>query len=55
MSEPYRFTGPQGPTRKFGPNKGVMRELRESKRLEAKIRQARHDRELKKIPATVGS
>jgi hypothetical protein len=55
MSESYRFTGPQGPTRKFGPNKGVMRELRESKRLEAKIRQAKHDRELKKVPVTAGS
>jgi hypothetical protein len=39
MGKPYRFVGPQGTSSKFGPNKGVMRNLRESKRQEAEQRQ----------------
>jgi hypothetical protein len=42
MSEPYRFVGPQGTSRKFGPNKGVMREYLVLKRKEAKERQKRY-------------
>ncbi len=35
----YRFSGPQGTARKYGPNKGVMRAYRELKRQEAEERQ----------------
>ena len=34
----YRFEGPQGPSQKYGKNKGVAREERARKRLEAEVR-----------------
>jgi hypothetical protein len=36
----YTFVGPQGPNQKYGRNKGVMRERRAQKRIEAEARDA---------------
>lgn len=33
-----RFSGPMGPSQKNGRNKGVMREIRHQKRIEAEVR-----------------
>jgi hypothetical protein len=41
-SSTFRFIGPQGGPRKYGTNKGVMREYRERKRREAQDRQKRY-------------
>jgi len=38
----YKFTGPQGPPRKYGPNKGVMQAEKARKRQEAQDRQKRY-------------
>lgn len=40
--EPYRFTGPQGTSRKYGPNKGIIRAWKEKLHQEALERQKRY-------------